>query len=518
MVNPSTLRRLAKGLAFLGLAVLGVAASFSRSGEVFAAGQVFFLDPDCYSRMTRVALMEEGQMSLQSHSFENAPYGTVPHTTAPMDWSIFLLGRTFALFGIGNSRDLAGALISPLFGLAFFALIALFLYQVPYGWCGLLLLAVSPIIGHAFAAGRPDHQSMVLLFCTAGYLFWPDRVPNHLVRCVLSAFFWAVALWVSLFEPLILLLGLCGLMAFQQRSWPKIPIPALVVFFATLGFALAFDGWRFSWPDQEMRHYFPKWAESIGELHGASFSKIVAWSSFFAPLVPLLLIWRARAKGEDSRLAISAATLLLVFWVLTLDASRWGYFLVVATALSLPVALSSVPWGKTVVVAFLLSLWPVAADWDRSLFPSGEQLKRRNEQIAEGWLLRDLASRIPPNSTGTILAPWWLSPALAYWSGIPCVAGSSHQSLPGTLDASRFYLSQSSAEGEEVLRKRKVQWVIVDDPDRTVTEAQSLLGPGLTNSVMAVELFRGRAPGFLHRIARNPYFSLYQVQPEDKPN
>ena len=35
----------------------------------------------------------------------------------------------------------------------------------------------------------------------------------------------------------------------------------------------------------------------------------------------------------------------------------------------------------------------------------------------------------PPATT--ILAPWWLSPPLAYWSGQPAVAGSSHEALPG---------------------------------------------------------------------------------------
>ena len=30
-------------------------------------------------------------------------------------------------------------------------------------------------------------------------------------------------------------------------------------------------------------------------------------------------------------------------------------------------------------------------------------------------------------------------PAIAYWSGQRCVSGSSHQSLPGTVDSSRFF-------------------------------------------------------------------------------
>ena len=52
-------------------------------------GRVFFVDADCYARMTRVleVCARPGQ-ALYSHDFENYPFGTRPHTTALFDYLI----------------------------------------------------------------------------------------------------------------------------------------------------------------------------------------------------------------------------------------------------------------------------------------------------------------------------------------------------------------------------------------------------------------------------------------------
>ncbi len=70
----------------------------------------------------------------------------------------------------------------------------------------LLVLAASPIVAHGFALGRPDHQSLIVA-CMAGALaaewaLW--RRPSR-GWGIVSGVAWAVGLWTSLYEPVILL-------------------------------------------------------------------------------------------------------------------------------------------------------------------------------------------------------------------------------------------------------------------------------------------------------------------------
>src|SRR6187455_1215541 len=81
--------------------------------DVFVQGHIYFLDADCYSRMTRARLVSDGAaMVIRHHEFENWPQGTRPHTTAPMDWAIVLMKRTldfgFSISDFGR-RSLLGA-------------------------------------------------------------------------------------------------------------------------------------------------------------------------------------------------------------------------------------------------------------------------------------------------------------------------------------------------------------------------------------------------------------------------
>src|SRR5207237_4439510 len=62
--------------------------------DVFVGGRIYFLDADCYSRMTRARQLAAGEaLIIRHHDFENWPAGTTPHTTAPMDWAIVALAR-----------------------------------------------------------------------------------------------------------------------------------------------------------------------------------------------------------------------------------------------------------------------------------------------------------------------------------------------------------------------------------------------------------------------------------------
>src|SRR2546426_5233218 len=99
------------------LSALILATRCANYQDVFVAGNVYFVDADCYARMTRVLMCaKKPGLIVRHHDFENFPQGTTPHTTAPFDYLILALAvalKPFAAHGI----DLAGALISPLLAL-----------------------------------------------------------------------------------------------------------------------------------------------------------------------------------------------------------------------------------------------------------------------------------------------------------------------------------------------------------------------------------------------------------------
>jgi len=78
-------------------------------------------------------------------------------------------------------------------------------------------------------------------------------------------------------------------------------------------------------------------------------------------------------------------------------------------------------------IAFTLSIFPILRDWDTRLWPDEAEYTQRIESVQS----RELAIDLQSSETRPFLAPWWLSPAIAYWSGQPGVAGSSHESLSG---------------------------------------------------------------------------------------
>ncbi|MEY2439805.1 MAG: hypothetical protein QOI34_1190, partial [Verrucomicrobiota bacterium] len=176
--------------------------------DVFVGGNIYFTDADCYSRMTRVRICAQHPGTIvRRHDFENFPFGTTPHTTAPLDYSILGLSL-FLLPFTHHALDLAGALISPLLAL----LGAYFLYwwsrrmNLRYRWALLLLFALSPILVHGTQLGRPDHQSLaIVLVLVALCSEWLVRVEQVQRWSVLSGIAWGAAVWVTGYEPLILL-------------------------------------------------------------------------------------------------------------------------------------------------------------------------------------------------------------------------------------------------------------------------------------------------------------------------
>jgi len=152
-------------------------------------------------------------------------------------------------------------------------------------------------------------------------------------------------------------------------------------------------------------------------------------------------------------------------------------------------------------------------DWDERLWPNETQLAARVERRNESAQLHELALDLRSPDVHPFLAPWWLSPSIAYWSGQPGVAGSSHESLNGIADSARFFLSDDLQKAREILQNHRVAWVCAYDADRVAQNSAAVLNQPLPLPPLCRVLDRtpGQAPHFLILSAQSAAFKLYRV-------
>src|SRR6266700_7473724 len=157
--------------------------------------------------MMRVQMCSEHPgLVVRHHDFENFPTGTTPHTTAPFDYLILALSILLKPF-TPHAIDVAGALISPLLAL----LGGWFLWwwsrrmKFRHRWVMLILYAISPILVHGTELGRPDHQSLLMLLLTIAICAeWSLRSELTSRWSAMTGIAWALAVWVSAYESLVL--------------------------------------------------------------------------------------------------------------------------------------------------------------------------------------------------------------------------------------------------------------------------------------------------------------------------
>jgi hypothetical protein len=147
------------------------------------------------------------------------------------------------------------------------------------------------------------------------------------------------------------------------------------------------------------------------------------------------------------------------------------------------------------------------------LYPSDEVFRARVENIADAVALREAALSLRDRPAGVVVAPWWFCPAIVWWSGQPCVGGTSHQSLPGIVESSEFYLGETP--DPEFLQKRKVVYVLVYEPERLISNSEQILGRSATGLTLAETLYEAREapPSGLTKIFANRFFKIYEVAP-----
>ena len=499
------MRHLRLAILVLFAAILAFGTRVANVRSVFLEGRIYFVDADCYSRMTRAQMVLEGRGPvIRHHQFENHPQGVTPHTTAPLDWLIAglkpVLDLGFRLLDPQQTSvlrtqtlDLAGALVSPLLGtvtcvfLAFWAVRrerarrrmnaeAGVTQPVPHVALAVpLLFALSPILVHGTSLGRPDHQSL-LIAVLALALGAESRLAGEITRrwAITSGVAWAVALWVSFYEPLVLFLAVllvwatCSPRALITRE----RLLGFGIFAAISGATIALEGWRIYPPESGMLTYLANWNATIGELRHASPAIIFRWLGYACVLAPVLLVIRHRID----RRAVPMLVLLLLVLALAVWQVRWGYFLALVFVMTLPWQLAALRKTWLAWLVMFVGLWPILREWDERVFATDEaqrQLALRQREVVQ---LREYAERMRAPEQRAFIAPWWMSPAIAYWSGQPGIAGSSHESLPGTVATARFYLSENPADAAAILRERQVGWVLADDPSRVISTSQALLG------------------------------------------
>ncbi len=384
----------------------------------------------------------------------------------------------------------------------------------------------------------------------------------------MSGVAWAVGLWTSLYEPAILLAAVvaAGLVwnrpALGRRErWLGLAVGGLVLLVAWW-----IEGWHIdALPGGgEGGEFFAAWSRQIGELASLppwspTLFAWVGWGLLAAPV--LLWGWWIATSGHDGntnsdgtpsmlespetaaglpsrpevaiyRIAHANIFLLLLVWGLTCWQVRWGYFLPLVYALEVPWQFGAVPtrWRRWLTLALVVGLWPMAADWWTTLHPPADRVANLTEQRRDAALLRETAAfiaqaaRLPDadadpadadDPPAGVLAPWWLSPALAYRSGQPALAGSSHESLPGTVDVDRFYLATDAREAAAILRRRRVRWVVAYEPDRVLRTAAGLFGQTqVSRRALGLILYERPeiAPRFLRLALVNPFFKVYEVR------
>ncbi len=482
--------------------------------DVFVDGKIYFVDADCYSRMTRARLVAEHPgLIVRQHDFENFPAGISPHTTAPLDYLIVLLAAALRPF-TGQPLDLAGAIVSPLLALGGGSF--LWWWSRRMAWPGryamLLLYALSAILVHGTALGRPDQQSLVMVALLVA-LAAEYRLQENPSRGwgVVSGVSWGLALWVSLYEPLILFGALLLSLAIAARSQLTAPArrPGWWILLGIVVLAALVERRWPEWPGSEP--LFANWSGTIGELQPVGLTN-PAWLHWCGGLLfvsPILLFLAVRRR----LLSWTFALLLALSFLLVLAQARWGYFFALLFLFTLPAQLMLVRqrWLGAAVLAGLVL--PLLLYWDSVFWPNDETAQGRAAERRALGQWRAVASSLGEREPGPVLAPWWLAPATAYWSGQPVVAGSSHESLPGIVASARFFLSTSPAETAEILRQHRVKWVLSGEAERVAPNSAAILGTPVPVNPLSLRLQRGgpQVPAFLRFIGKHGSCVLYRV-------
>ncbi|MEZ5405140.1 MAG: hypothetical protein R3F23_02875 [Verrucomicrobiia bacterium] len=480
MIQSKSLHFFGKIFFFLFLILLCLIARLEKADQVLMNGNIFFLDSDCYTRMFRVKLLwDQPWPPIHFHAFENYPYGISSHTTAPLDYLILFLGKFLDLLQRKDALDLAGALISPLLG------IGLLIYLL---WWTKLFLPIQARVAALFAyclfpalswtqnIGRPDHQSLIVL-CLTIAITLEANLARSLSRStqIVAGAFWGLALWTSWYEPGLVFLVFLIVRLIQQKSYFLVSRPFWwLSLMMMLGTAFLFEGKNFftffNFFTQNLStqpETLQRWFHQIGELQRLDAFRLTLWFGAWIWALPFFIYFAIRNHAYENKPIFWLNSVIILFLLIaTLWQMRWSGLLAVFTSLFIIPLLFRLPgrfWqgGVTLILSIPLIAY---------LFHTSSRPSTRHEFQD----LKKVASLI--KTSEGVLAPWWQSPALLYYSGAPIVASSSHESLSGIVASSQFFTSVNWLESEKILKERQVRWIVVGDPRQILSQSFKILG------------------------------------------
>lgn len=456
-------------ILWIAVLVLCLLCRISDVEKVFNDGKITFFDSDTYTRMERVRQVEtSGGRPVRFHHFENAPLGIVSHATSPLDYLILALSLPIRPFtSPQNARDLAGAWISPAVGLATLVLLIVLLRGLRGRWWVAFAYSVLPALSWAQNIGRPDHQSLLTaLLALALAAEWRllGRQVNQGRVVVFCGIFWGLALWVSLFEPLILGLFYFALSAILCRGWWKRSRGFWTALAIPLVLRFVVDPWPVLPPASDAG-WLRNWGMLIGELRGSTVVEMIYWTGLWCPLLIVVAALILKRYGLERRAIFTLASLLLL-GVLTFWQIRWSPYLALMVAVPGMLLFLRVGRDPRKIIAVVLCYAPIALYY--------VNFHLRWKQPAEGVAELRQAAELISKDRAIILAPWWISPALGYLAQAPVVASSSHQSIQGIVDVSEFLLTPHWDMAREILLGREVGWVVTAEPERMYSQSMAV--------------------------------------------
>ena len=418
------------------------------------------VEADCYSQLARVQRILAGKGLIQNHfTVENWPEGLTPSTTAPFDYVILALYEPLRLV-TRYPLDWAGALVSPALWVGMVGF-WMFFRSREFNAMGRFLFLIGsaalPALIWGTAFGRPRHQSLILVLMavalTAEYERWHAELTPKRVWHTVAGVGWGLACWTSLYEPVlvVILLVVFNLIA-RRRENPRF----LASFGVTMLVAWLVEGVHVFNPPPEYREALGRWLATVAEWQGLDFAVFIRQMTLGFVVLPFVA-WGLMRRVGERRTDLFLILLTAVLGVLAAYQRRWIYyanlgelFLLVRFCQDGPVR-----WSRAVVAGIFAMGLAVA---NRAYIEVVMQQNPANQPSIE--LARISRSIDEP---GGIMAPWWLSPGLLYFSGQPIVSGSSHCGISGIVDSAAFYSASSWPEAEALLLKRQVRWVAVWD-------------------------------------------------------
>lgn len=201
------------------------------------------------------------------------------------------------------------------------------------------------------------------------------------------------------------------------------------------------------------------------------------------PALPVLWLACAYDSGRSrpfrvALLLLSIGTFALAVWesklshlfgvLLPVVLLRGGQRLGVLLARGSPAALAPAR------VAFAVAV--IAMAWASRPAPRSPIARAADQGIEE--LCRVVAERAVDREEAAVLAPWELGAPLMYGANAAVVASGYHRNLAGIRDAYRVYLAQPGEEAQvrELLRARRVRWVVAWYDRMFLTEAAAIVG------------------------------------------